>query len=678
MTDTPAGDLEARTLLRLRDRYEASEVVAQPRFEGATVYPDFAVYADTEHSSPHFLVECSSLRSPHRIQKDLEEISEAVDRTDATYGALIGPDLEFVFSGTGPAYQTHGQLPPIDSRPTDRRPIQSQTELQFLAKQTLDAHRVPGRAGGEPTDATTAFFDALHLLLEARRENIDLSQTNSNTVTQLRDGLANRFDSYQRPDDADLEMLQAVVALFDGFDLVATADDTLEALFEITGDKRAGEYSTPVEIARQMVRLSEPVSGDVVLDPAAGQGTVLTVATTGERRGVGVELNSSILNLALFFTDLFGRDIELIREDFLSSSVAESLPDDIDHVIVDPPFNADTDGSDVPFAPDRLVDSQDAFLSKALDVVNTGGSVTAAVPYKSLFEQRSGWIREVLLDRFQIDAIVQVVDGPVFRHTSIDTAFLSLTKTEPSADHEIRHVTLDSPDDAHSAFSDAISAVTEGTADTIAQSALSDSLDIHAIAERERTADAVRDEFGRVAPLETIATVEKGTRRPKDEHPPDGDDGLPYLSPKDVRDGSATTSTRMVGRNQARTVADDSSVLIGETGSPIYLPNSPVVPSNNWHVIQFDSPAAATVYEVFLSSDLGQAQLETSKQGSVISRIPTDALRELTVPVFDDATIREKAREISEHDRRLAEIERRQADLADERDSLLTEGDDGE
>ena len=51
----------------LEEKYGKEQVVVEPTLRaGQVVYPDIAVFRDTDHTSPHLLVEWSSLRTSHR------------------------------------------------------------------------------------------------------------------------------------------------------------------------------------------------------------------------------------------------------------------------------------------------------------------------------------------------------------------------------------------------------------------------------------------------------------------------------------------------------------------------------------------------------------------------------------------------------------------------------------
>lgn len=82
ITMNAAGSLKEAVSL-LEDEYSEEQVVVEPTLRAEqAVYPDIAVFQDSDHTTPFLLVEWSNLRTSHRAEQDLSEISEAVAGTD--------------------------------------------------------------------------------------------------------------------------------------------------------------------------------------------------------------------------------------------------------------------------------------------------------------------------------------------------------------------------------------------------------------------------------------------------------------------------------------------------------------------------------------------------------------------------------------------------------------------
>jgi tRNA G10 N-methylase Trm11 len=685
-------EMRANVLDRLRNRYGSNRVQEEPSLKGTkTVYPDVAVFFTSDCETPFLLVECSSFRTSHRKSRDLDEVSEAVAATEAKYGALVGPNAEFVFSGSGPEYTSYSDFPPIDQEYDDQpRPIRSQTELDFLVERALSAQRSVQDRPQKEVEAIDALFESLHLLLEARRVGISLGMdVGEQAVTELRGSLSSRHQGYRPNKKHDPQHLRVVSLLFNGFSLSRTEDHILESLFELTTeDKRGGEYSTPLDVARQMVRLTAPSDGDVVLDPAAGRGTILSLAAEQGAHGVGIELNASIVSLATFYIDLFDRDVEITPGDFFEAEEGSArLPSSVDHVIVDPPFNADIDHEDIPFADGRgRIYSQDAFLAKGLTLLEEEGRLTIAVPAEFLYNRRSRWIRETILQQFQLDSIIQIVDGPIYRYTSIDTAILTISNRSPLTDHAVNYEIIESPDDSTDALAEAVSAISTGESESILQSDLDDSLNIRMLTERESLRERLSETFKHITELSSVADLRTGGR-PEGVVEDPSEDTIRYLSIGDVREGKSRQQDRYISREEATTIVDQSSVLLSTIGTDVltYIPSEALVPDQQWAVLDFDSPEEALVYEAFLKSDLGTKQLNALKSGSTIKRVNLRDLREVFVPQFTDDEITERARAVRERQKEIERLEaererleREQEELVDDVTDLLSGGESNE
>lgn len=674
---------EALTLLQ--DQYGEDRVVSEPTLKGdQTVYPDIAVFRDVEQTAPFLLVECSSLRTTHRTHRDLEEISEAVTSTEVPYGALLAPDVEFVFSGSGPAYRTHASLPELDGdEPPEKRAIQSRAELDFLVDRSLAAQNAVRPEPERENQVVDEFLESLHLLLEARRDDkSDCRDVDQETVSALYESIDERHDWYQQGEALDPQFLTVIAHLFNGFDLTATDDRVLESLFDLTSDdRRGGDYSTPLEVARQMVQLAAPEPDDLVLDPASGRGTVLSLAAAEGAQGVGVEINLAVLRLATFYVDLFNREVEFLSGDFFDLNAGDvGIPEIFDRVIVDPPFNMRLEGEDIPYAEGRgNLRSEEAFLAKGLSLLDEGGSITLAVPSGFLNDARREWVRTLVLEEFQLESVIQLIDGPIYRNTSIDTAFVTVTKRPSSADHEVQHAVLESPEDPATALADAVSAIKSGTADSLVQSALEDSWNIQQVTNQRTLQETLEAKFPEIVDLQTVADVQTGNP-PNNLVEMEDDDTLTYLSISDVSEGSSRHGDRYILQDETRIVADDSCVLLSTLGrnTHTHIPSEPVAPAQDLAVLSFNSADEALVYEMFLATEIGKEQIDALKTGSTISRVNIRDLRGLKVPYFSDDEIRERAASIREHRQETEQLEEKRDSLAEHRIDLLTRGDDDE
>ena len=685
-----AGSLE-EAVSRLEDKYGGEHVVVEPNLKSEqAVYPDIAVFRDSDHTKPFLLVEWSSLRTSHRAEQDLSEISEAVAGTEAPYGALLSPRVQFIFSGTGPGYRSYAHLPEIDGEESnERRPVQSRAELDFLIDRCLNAQAAVRPSHVRNDQAADEFLESLHLLLQLRNTNgIVPEEIEQSTISSLYTQIDDRYQWYHPGEELDYQFLAAAAGIFHGFSLDETEDEILESLFEISDDdRRGGEYATPLEVAKQMVRLAGPKSGDRVLDPAAGRGTILSLAAGEGAKGVGVEINPAVLRIATFYVDLFERDVEFTVGDFFQMEEDLMSYGEFDQVIVDPPFGMRLDTEDIPYTDGRKnLKSEEAFIAQGLSLLKEGGRLTISVPSGFLHNARKGWFRKKILDEFQLDSVIQIINGPIYRYTSIDTAFITITKQSPAPDHKVQYAILESPEDPQNALSEAVSEIEAESADSILQGSLEGSWNIRLVTNQRSIQTSLEGQFSQIVDLHDVAEVSTGNP-PNNLVEEEAKDTLTYLSISDIGKRKSRHGDRYIPRDEARIIADDSCVLLATLGEHTYthIPSEPLAPAQDLAVLRFESPEEALVYETFLSSELGKKQVNALKSGSRIPRVNIRDLRELKVPLFSEEERRERAEAIREHQQKVRELEAKQTQLQEERESLvedpsefLTGGDDDE
>ena len=669
-------DMRDAVLDQLIEKYGEERVTIEPRLgDETTVYPDFAIFKKDGSSQPFLIVECSSFRTPHRQRRDFEKVTEAVEATDTDYAALVSSDVKFVFSGSGPVFNTLPDFPPLNQEVhCNPRPIQSQIELNFLITRALAAQKSL-RSFPEREDATMdMLLEALHLLLQARLESGNLDTVDDlETIHDLQEGIEDRHGTFRNHGELIRGPFRAVCSIFRGYDLKATDEGILESLFELTsGYSDSGDYSTPLSVARQMVQLNGVEEGATVLDPAAGRGTILSLAAAEGGHGVGLDINDSIVSLSTFFTDLLDRDVEIFVGDFLTENENDpNLPDQIEHIIVDPPFNAQPEDVSVPYAEDRRVYSQDAFLAKGLSTLSKGGRLTISVPAGFLDNMRSRWIRQVVLEEYQLESVIQVISGPLYQNTQIDTALITVSKNSAPADHMVEYVIIDSPDEPELALKKAVADINNDDAESILQSELDDRLNFYRIVGQESALEKLETKFGEVEKLESVAEIRRGNR-PTDVIETKEEDTIQYLSPSDLHDSGPRRGTRYLPEDEAQTIADEHCVLLSTLGQRniVHIPNGPVAPAQHWAVIRFDTSDAALVYKAFLESNLGQEQLDALKGGSSMRRVHVGDLRDLFVPRFIGDEISAKAAKIRERDRQIENLEQKQEEIRRERERI--------
>lgn len=675
-------NFRSEILSRLKAQYGADRVTVEPTLRGKSAsYPDLAVFTSAEQTKPFLIVECSSLRTAHRAQKDMKEVQEMLNSSGATFGAIVSPDVNFVFSGTGTLVRSLSGFPDLDQDSlTATRPIQSQTELDFVINRCLEAHDALRSGPRHEGQATDEFIESVHLLLESRRTNTDVEEAEQAYISELYSSIEDRHSWYQKEGELNSTFLQATASVFNAYDLSKTDESILESFFEISSEDQMGsQHTTPIAVARAMVQLAGVQQGEVVLDPAAGRGTLLSIAAAKGGKGIGVEISPATLRLATFYVDLFDRDVNFVIGDFFDSDTIEKTGrDDFDRILIDPPMGMNVDAKGVPFIEGRsTLKSEEAFLAKSLSLVKDGGSVTIAAPTGFLTNVRSAWVRELVLDEFTLDSIIQIRNGPLYRYTSIDTAFISVTKAPAPSDHEVNYAVVESPENPADGLRDAVSRIDEGQAESIPQAEIEDSFDIQSLKSQQTLENQLENRFPELTVLEDVAKVSAGNP-PIDLVNESTENTLTYLSISDVSEGNSRHGDRYIFEDETRIVADESCVLLSTLGENTYtfIPSEPLAPAQDLATVQFSTPEEALVYEAFLSSDIGQKQIAAYKSGSRIPRINIRDLRRLKVPKLSKDAINEQAQEIREYRRRVEELETKQRELDNEREALREQADD--
>jgi hypothetical protein len=424
----------------------------------------------------------------------------------------------------------------------------------------------------------------------------------------------------------------------------------------------ASESMTPPRVADALVDLTNPSEGDDLLDPAAGIGNVARGAAQRGANVSAVEVNVETTNSATFLNAVHDVDIEYLVTDFLDATFEDSssLPSDLDHVIVDPPFGLHYERSDGT----NERNAEELFVLESLKRIRFGGTITAVLPQGSLFKQRSAAFRETITDDYRLATIIQV-DEPVFQHTAVPTAIVQIVKEPAENGNEIQYQII-SESDAEDELDRAVETVQSGDAPTLHLSDLRDGSFLPGeIVGMQRITNRLRERYDHLIELkERTNDIRTGLNSPKTVSEP-GQDSVPLLRPLDVsEDGPG----EYVSVEEASVTAGPGDVLVSVKGSTsvVHAPETEVVPSGNWAILRFGSDEEALVYATYLESEFAQEQLESMRSGSTIPYISIRRLSELLVPVFGEDEIVEKADRIRSLQDDIDKHERQRVALEDD------------
>jgi len=220
------------------------------------------------------------------------------------------------------------------------------------------------------------------------------------------------------------------------------------------------QHFTPLPVVELTLDLICELYGHLstprVIDPACGEGIFLRRAIerglTLPDRVVGVERDPE---LALGWSGSPGGP-RLIVADALLGLGAPGMEGGFDLVLANPPFGTGSAGLrrlDGPSA-ERIADSYSLtggrpervrrfpaevlFLELCLKLARPGGHLAIILPEGILANARYRFVREWLLPRFQLDALVSFPAGTFHRTgAAARTALLLITKRPPAADHTV-------------------------------------------------------------------------------------------------------------------------------------------------------------------------------------------------------------------------------------------------
>jgi type I restriction enzyme M protein len=235
-------------------------------------------------------------------------------------------------------------------------------------------------------------------------------------------------------------------------DMLGDAYQYLIKEFADQGGSKGGEFYTPTEVVKTMVRLLKPVEGDRIYDPTCGSGGMLIQSIEyirqhgGNPHNVslyGQEINLStwaICKMNMIFHNALGADIrkgDTIRDPRHLEGGAMMT---FDKVLANPPFSLknwgleeaahDHFGRFVYGLPPKSYGDL-AFVSHMVASLNAKGKMVTVIPHGVLFrggaegQIRTGFIKDDL-----IEAVIGLPTN-IFYGASIPAALLVINKAKP-------------------------------------------------------------------------------------------------------------------------------------------------------------------------------------------------------------------------------------------------------
>lgn len=236
-------------------------------------------------------------------------------------------------------------------------------------------------------------------------------------------------------------------------DMLGNAYEYLIKQFADDGGKKGGEFYTPKEVVRLMVRCLEIDEGMSVYDPTCGSGGMLLEAyRAAERAGKNVRSLSlfgqernintwAICQMNLFLHGIDDANVQrgdTLREPKHTVGEGRRALRTFDRVIANPPFslkewghsvwsNGDPYGRDTYGTPPKSYGDL-AFVQHMLTSLNENGKLAVVVPHGVLFRSGAeGTIRKAFVENDLVEGVIGLAPN-LFYGASIPAAVLFLRK----------------------------------------------------------------------------------------------------------------------------------------------------------------------------------------------------------------------------------------------------------
>jgi type I restriction enzyme M protein len=210
-------------------------------------------------------------------------------------------------------------------------------------------------------------------------------------------------------------------------DLLGAAYEYLIADFADSAGKKGGEFYTPRDVVRLMVRILKPTEGMRIYDPCVGSGGMLILSKQyveengGNPRNLrlyGQDTNGAVWAICKMNMILHGiPDAEIYNDDAIGNPQPikdGELSVRFDRVISNPPFSQDYTKENIPFperfhrfTPPKGKKADLMFAQHMLAMLRPGGVMATVMPHGVLFRSHEEQkIRQWLIEQDVLEAVI--------------------------------------------------------------------------------------------------------------------------------------------------------------------------------------------------------------------------------------------------------------------------------
>lgn len=675
---------------KLKNIYNEDLILLEPRLLSEfRTRPDVAIYQSGKKNLL-MVIEIKNKISDY-LPLGILQLKKQMQEYNVPYGALISEDSTLIFKITkinGKEYEsTIANFPKSDGTyELNTRPFKSIDEFRFCISRIYDILR---EKGYEKEEIFKDIVQNLHrkLFAEQKKKSIFLSDAVTKELQDIDKIIKDKINMYE-PDLAppDSDRTKTIIGIFQAFNINETPSNIKKQIINdlIQYSDETKQFSTSSDVAEFLVKIANIKNEELVLEPGSGLGTISRKAKERGAEVYGIEINRTIANYQTFLNNLLGEKITLLNGDFLSLIFTEKLsfpdvnhiPNQFDHILMDPPIGTKISVSNT--AVNNGLEHQnrfieEMFLEKSLTLLKNNGKLTAVIPLGILSrEGSSAQLRKFIRENYRISTIIEIESGLILPRSSIATAIIQISAQKPKSDYKVNVAIIRSKDNIESRFASILKSIENNTIERLSISDFDSALVPSKVLAKSSIEHKLKEKFSNVKKLGEISyAIDIGLNIKRDKLVK----GLNIKREKSVKDeirfiqiSDITSKTRdeLYVKNTdgiKPTLENDILVSVKGTIGVIDIPRETVVPSNSLAVVRFHSKEEAVVYAQFLESSLGQEQIKALVTGSIIPYLSIRDLREILVPFYSDDELKEKYQEV------LAIIKKKQ-ELAKQKEAM--------